>query len=99
MAARRIGFAVAIAVLAGLLVVAATWVSVQVWTALRGFLGASLVTDVPLAISSFLWANAVVVFLVVAVVHAASSVLERRPGTRPPRSTPPAAPSGPSADG
>jgi hypothetical protein len=79
----RAAAAVAVAVMAGVLVVAATWLSVQVWTALRGFLGASLVTDVPLAISSFLWANAVAVFLVVAVAHGASSVLERRPGARP----------------
>jgi hypothetical protein len=82
--ARAVAAAAAVAVIAGVLVVAATWLSVQVWTALRGFLGASLVTDVPLAISSFLWANAVVVFLVVAVAHAASSVLERRARARPP---------------
>ncbi|MFL5680759.1 MAG: hypothetical protein ACJ77B_09185 [Chloroflexota bacterium] len=82
--ARTIASAVAVAVLAGLLVVAATWVSVQVWTTLRGYFGQSVVTDVPLAISTFLWANAVVVFLVVAGAHGASSVLERRPGARPP---------------
>ncbi|HKG57653.1 MAG TPA: hypothetical protein VKA85_10435 [Candidatus Limnocylindrales bacterium] len=78
---RRIASAVAVAAAAGALVVVAVWVSVQVWTAIRGFVGASLMTDVPLGVSSFLWANAVVVFVVVAAAHAASSLFERRPGT------------------